>query len=216
MLGMTNRFNLMIEVAPLRMRALSDGGLRVALAKSGSRGDASVVWLAWQPLLYNTVSWTESYGVFAAQTPGRAGELIIPVASRYPAINRAIHSFAGTRFLAAVRDAAVLPGRYDVRNDGKTTLAFGLLQAVTLNTSRLLTPVNLIALPPGCAADFRSQSEIYLWADAGAASATTTAGVPEHAIHIPLTSSITTMSCRYDDLFSVFLSRTSRSGERSR
>ena len=195
--------SLLIEVARSRMGLFTRRRLRLIVAKAASGALPNAAWLAWPPLLRNTISWSETYGVYAAPAPNDAGQLIVPVATRYPAAERAIHPYLAAGFAAPVPDNGVPQRHYDVRNDSAFTAAFGLVQAASVNGLEVLAAVNLIVLPPCAAADFTSQTDLYVWAAPDVSSGTTAAVAPEHAIRIPLSSSGQRAKYYYGDLFTV-------------
>lgn len=63
-------FTLSLRFAPSDLELIRLAGQRVALRRSLATQDpANVVWLAFSPFAANTVTWTEDYGLYAAQSP---------------------------------------------------------------------------------------------------------------------------------------------------
>jgi hypothetical protein len=152
-----------LDIDPTALRFLARGEMRVALAKSPLGTPPSVVWLAWDPLARNTISWTEAYAVFAAHVPDQSDGRIHLIGSPRWVRQKTIHVFTGTAFRGASRLRRIPWRHYEVRNQASFAAAFGLMQTATVNGPRVTSPVNYAVLPPGFVADFAVSDTLHFW-----------------------------------------------------
>jgi hypothetical protein len=161
--AVSRAYTVTVEISDADLRALGGHDVKLAVCKSPRGVPPSVVWLAWQPLRLNTLSWSETYGIFAAEVPDRPQEPIKPMVQIHPARQRAVYRFSGDAFAGPFRELSVPHRHYGVYNEASFAAGFGLLQSVTLNYTRLIVPVNLAVLPPGFVADFTAVDTFHLW-----------------------------------------------------
>jgi hypothetical protein len=180
------------------VRVLAGRGHRIAVAKSGAAGIPSVVWIAVPPAVLVTITWNETYGVFAGSVPTQAGSSIEIVASLYPARDRSTYAFLDGSFSSPTTEHRIPRNHYDVQNASPAAAAFGLLQAVTAGGRHSIRPVNLIVLPAGGAADFVPDCDIFVWSDAASTSGAVVSHVPARALVVSYASGPPAQRCRYD------------------
>jgi hypothetical protein len=204
---------VMLDAAGLR--ALTSRRHRIVTGRAGAGTVPSVVWTAVPPAVLVTITWSDTYGLFAGTVPGQGGSSIEIVASLYPARDRATYVFRDGALSDPATEPRIPKNHYDVKNATPEAAAFGLLQAVSVSGRHSLCPVKLVVLPAGAAADFVPDRHIVVWTDADAASGTVVAHVPARALVISYTSGIATQRCRYDvDADAFFLDSEAHNADR--
>lgn len=160
---MTKIHTVTLDIDPTALRLLARDEMRVALAKSPLGTPPSVVWLAWDPLARNTISWTEAYAVFGAHVPDQSDGRIQLIGPPKWVRQKTIHVFTGMAFIGASRLRRIPWRHYEVCNQASFGAAFGLMQTATVNGARVSSPVNYAVLPPGFAADFAASDTLHFW-----------------------------------------------------
>jgi hypothetical protein len=193
------QYTLVVELDAAGLADSSEDGLRLVVAKPSGSNRPNVAWLARDPGERTTISWDDTYGLYAAVVPERDGLPLRVVASVYPAPDGAIHPFVGTAFGEPVADGRIPRGHYDVRNDDECAVTFGLLQTVTIDGQRSIpTPLNAVVVPPGFTADFTAVTTVYVWAEAGVDGSSVVSQVPPDATEVTFDAAHGARRCRYD------------------
>lgn len=161
-----------IEVADPGLRFLARSGTRFVLAKSAVGRPPTVAWLAWDPARLNTITWHETYGIYAADIPEHDGAPIRLRTSVYPARERSLYLYRDPAFGHPHPSERIPPGHVDVSNASPSAAAFGLVQTATVNGGVVRAPVNAVVLPPAFTADFTAVATVHVWAQTGAAGGT--------------------------------------------
>jgi hypothetical protein len=161
-----------IEVADPGLRFLARSGTRLVLAKAALGHAPTVAWLAWDPARLNTVTWHETYGIYAADIPEHDGAPIRLRTSVYPARERSLYLYRDPAFGNPHPSERIPPGHVDVSNASASAAAFGLVQTATVNGDVVRAPVNAVVLPPAFTADFNAVTTVHVWAQAGVAGGT--------------------------------------------
>jgi hypothetical protein len=195
---MAQRFTLTLEIDRASVVAFRAAGARLALAKPAGTLPPNVVWLACDPAPRTTIVWDEVYGVYAAVVPPEPGAPIRILDARYPADDRALHPFSGDRFAAPVACERIPLSHYDVGNRAPFAATFGLLQAATVNDTRVRAPVNASTVAPRSGADFVAVTALYVWLGPPLETGSATAHVPAHASLVRFTPDDPIKSYRYD------------------
>ncbi len=203
--GSASGCTLVLEVDAADVRALLRQGARIVLARAKAGSVPNAVWLAFEPKPSTTVAWADAYGVYAGAVPERGGAPIRIIASREPAVARAAHAFLGQAFAPPAADSAIPRRRYEVRNAATVAVAFGLLQAATIDGTRVRAPLNVVVLPPGHTAEFANLGVAYAWVQAGIAGATTMVELPPAAVAVVQPGRGPMHRFRYDSTLSLFV-----------
>ncbi len=183
---------------------LGDAAPPIVVAKSGPRGVLSVVWIAFRPSRFVRICWTEAYGLFAAALPSRAGCTIRPIDTVHPARDGSAYTFRSGRFSDAMPRVRTARGHYDVQNASDAPLALGLLQTAAVNGVEITAPVNLVAVPPGGAADFGPVPDLVIWTQHRVRAGTIVSSAASNALRLSFAPAEATKRCTYDIAADVF------------
>src|ERR1700736_5719553 len=94
---MTHRQTLVLQIAPTRLRGITERGLYTVIAKNGP-SETRVAWLAWEPSTCDTIVWDEAYGLYAAGSSLQEGRVIRLGATVDAARDRHTYPFHGEQF----------------------------------------------------------------------------------------------------------------------
>jgi hypothetical protein len=205
-------YALMIELDAASLAGMKATRSRLVLAKQGTTGRPNVAWLACEPSAETTITWSETYGVYAA-SPGLAtGRALHVTAEIYPATDRSVYSFRGAGFDRAVFEDGVLPLHYDVRNESGMAATFGLCQAATVNGVTIRGPVNAAVVPAYFVADFAPPTILRMWVvPRGFGGRIVT--VPQDASALPYGDGVLRMRWRYSAGAQSFMIVDNKNGE---
>jgi hypothetical protein len=194
------QYTLVIELGAAGLRHSAERRLRVVVAKPSGASKPNVAWLAREPAERTTISWDDTYGLYAAVVPERDGLPLSVVAAVYPALDGAIHPFVGTAFGDPVSEGRIPRGHYDVRNDeDELAMTFGLLQTATVDGQRSTpVPLNAVNVPAGFTADFTAVTRVYVWAEADVGGGTVVSQMPPDATEVAFDAAHGARRCRYD------------------
>jgi hypothetical protein len=200
---MAESYSIAFEIDAPAIGAFSATGSRIVIARHGGDGRANVAWLAWTPSGSDTVSWGESYGLFAAGPALREGSGLRIAATLDAAQDRSVYPFSGGAFGAREQTPNVPLGHYDVRNESPGAMAFGLIQTATLNGAQRCSPLNAVVVAPQLSADFIALTSVSIWVQRDTESAS--------IVRVPATAAVISFSadrragCRYDPKSAAFV-----------
>jgi hypothetical protein len=198
-------FTLTLEFAEASLRLLAESKMHIVVAKAPAGGSPGVAWLGWEPAPLNTVTWEETYGVYAAEIPEHDGAAIRLTASVYPAQDRSVYRYRHAAF-AEPRPSRRIPARhFDVSNDGTSSTAFGLLQAATINGELVRSPVNVVVVPRTFTADFAAVTTVHVWTQTAGAGGIVAPGRPRNDRVVVFGADRPARRFRYDDATASFV-----------
>jgi hypothetical protein len=195
---MEQMYTLELSIAEPALARLEAAGWVIVVAKAAGGKAPNVAWLAARAKARTTIRWEERYGVFASETALRCGAEVDVRCLVYPAHDRHVYPYAGGRFGPPVYEAGVPHGHYDVRNDHRAAVTFGLLQSASIDSRPVLSPLNAVVLPADFRADFTAVPRLYVWAQPAAAARGILTEVPAGAATIEFDGARPAKSCRYD------------------
>jgi hypothetical protein len=193
-----------IEVAEPGLRFLVRSGTRLVVAKAAPGRPPTVAWLAWDPARVNTVTWHETYGIYAADIPEHDGAPVRLRTSVYPARERSLYLYRDPAFGEPHPSERIPPGHVDVSNASPSAAAFGLVQTATVNGGLVRAPVNAVVLPPAFTADFTAITTVHVWAQTGVAGGTIVPNAPRNARVIAFDPARPGRWFRYDERTATF------------
>jgi hypothetical protein len=86
-------FKLNIDLSSEDLHLLSQVNYKIIVAKTSSGGQPNVAWQAFQPVLRNTISWEEEYGIYASSTSLQNGAELRKISeTEIPAIAGKLYS----------------------------------------------------------------------------------------------------------------------------
>ena len=153
-------YQLNIDIDPADLAVILEAGELVTIVKqtTGSAGGPQVAWVAFDPLQANSVSWQDSYTMYASRTQ-LEGNATINMMSQAPAGQTQSLPFTNEGSFQAADPTIVLPSdTYGVENQYTTApfLVFGLAQEANVTgTSSPASPINASVVPMNQRATFQ-------------------------------------------------------------
>jgi len=191
-------YSLTIRTDPEGRAKLSETGSSIVIARPVGARRPNLAWIVLPPLAAIWIKWTDTYGLFASETPLRADAIIEPRHTVYPAAHRHLYSYGDYGFGPPQTDDRLPPGQYDVRNECERIAVFGLLQSATVNATSFRRPLNAVALAPNCRANFATAHCAYVWVEAHVVAGSVVVDIPNTALKMRFNARNRLRACDYD------------------
>jgi hypothetical protein len=198
-------YTLVLSIAEPDLRTLASTGCMVVVAKATGSSAPNVAWLAAPGKPQTTIAWEERYGLYASETPLRCGAEIEVASAVYPAVDRHVYPYAAGGFGLPAYGMRVPHGHYDVRNDDRAAMTFGLLQRAWVDSRPVQSPLNAVVVPADFTADFTTAPRLYVWTQRAVAACSVLPNIPPTAKTIEFDGAHRARSCRYDGEATAFV-----------
>jgi hypothetical protein len=203
---MPDVYKLQLEIPDEALGAIAPG-CRIAIARACGNAEPNVVWAAADPARSHVVTWDDSYGVHASALPsGRLTPLQL-LGSVHPARERMVYPFSGGAFRAPAESRRIPYQHYNVRNDGREALFFGLVAGATVDGTAAPAPLNAVVVPRDFTADFCPDNKVYVWLQFGVVAGSIVAAIPPNAAVIVCDPTNRAARLRYDEPSRAFITR---------
>nr|GFC84425.1 hypothetical protein [Tanacetum cinerariifolium] len=130
-------YTLTINLTSAQLQEFYQAGLSIALGKQGpNSGQPNVVWQAFQPLEYNTVTWQEAYGIYISNAQLTNGNVLMPLsATPMPAVEGTLYTLQADGVITGPSGGEGTPGTYSLLNKytNQQQLVAGLVQEAVAN-----------------------------------------------------------------------------------
>lgn len=184
---MQYQVNISIDQQSLQMMSMT--AQDVALVKSVNSNLPSsglcVIWTAFQPLLVNTVVWTDSQSLYATQTQTMAGATISMAMISDAALGSAYVFDPYAQFTRAGNGAAEA---ISLSNQSTQWRNFGLAQRATVNGASQMGPTNVASMNQSMTTAFVPSETVSLFLAPMAQNGQVRSNIPGNALKITLTS----------------------------
>lgn len=208
---MPNQYTLILTIDETSLQGISESQEQLIIAKPADSpvGKPNVSWLSLKPWESNTITWVESYAIYASLDQVQASAAIHQVsATHYPATDGACYPFnPDTTFGATAAQPPVPVGSYGVINKmpQPSPMTFGLAQSAKHNTHSIgLSPINAQAVPYNHSVVFTPYTTVWVWLE-GLVGGTVLADVTSAATVVTFGGSITSISLDYDPIKGQFV-----------
>jgi hypothetical protein len=178
-------------------------GSNVVVAKPNNGGAPNVAWVVFRPLINNSMSWEDNYGIYASNTDLISGGVLNQMSkTAYPAVPDKVYELAPTGAFVGPGSAGPA-GSYTAvnayNNLPKGYLTFGLYQNAEVNGNQAVG--NAVSAAPviyNSTATITPFTTVYLWIQSQVVSNSviTTVTSPQTAVRFG--GSITNVSLAYD------------------
>ncbi len=140
-------YELDIAVDDTGLTQIAAAGQQVTIVKQVPGGEL-VAWILFTPLESNSITWTETYSVYASATNIEDGATIV-TESTAPAAGGSTYSFESGQFAAEVpgisdSDYAVVDNDADIVINGVEMITSGLYQGAVVNGNSSSSPLNAV------------------------------------------------------------------------
>ena len=143
---------------------------KVVLVKhTEGNADSQVAWVTFDPLMYNTVDWTNDFAVYASTSDIQNGARINMMSDKM-ASPKVLYNFYNGYFQNPAIADTMKSNTYAISNNysKKSALTFGLAQQVVVNNEAFPNkPINAILVPFGQSAQMTpiEKIDVYLMCD---------------------------------------------------
>jgi hypothetical protein len=203
-------FNLNTAFTQQDLERFFASGSNVVVAKPNNGGAPNVNWVVFRPLIKNSMSWEENYGIYASNTDLISGGVLNQMSQTpYPAVPAALYTIqpsgaftgpAGTR----------PPGSYYALNSynnlPKGVLTVGLFQNAEVNGDAVKgNAVSAAQVLYNSTAEITPYTNVYLWVQSQVVSNSVVTKVTSPQTQVTFGGSVTSVSLAYDPLTGTFI-----------
>lgn len=209
-------YTLQIGFTPEELSVLNTSGTNVAIAKPTAGGQPNVAWIVFQPMVSNTISWVEQYGIYVSNTAIENDRIIAPLAATQPGTASGKMYTASSSGRIYTSGAEGMPDAFSLTNSDTTgpySLTAGLCQGLTINgtvfpanivSAQPLMPASTVAMIPGVT--------LFIWLQSGVKSGMVSPPVTSLVTRISYTGGVREMSVQYDAASGKFIPSGKRAG----
>lgn len=213
------RYQLNLQIDSQSLSMLRAAGQRITLGRSVNGGSPNVAWLVFSPLMSNTISWEEAYGLYASTVNLANGASIYPMSAvEPPAREGSTYPFLPSMYFGNPMQGGSPAGSYGIQNTAPPSsfpvLTFGLTQAAVVNgagtpfqvasATQLLSQMSAVLTP---------SSTIYVWLQSMFGSSTFVGNVSGPTTRVTFGGSVTSQTLMYDPNRGVFVPVTAGASE---
>lgn len=179
-------------------------GTNIVVAKPNGGGAPNVAWVVFRPLIDNSMTWADEYGIYASNTNLIAGAVLNQMSrTAYPAIPAKVYELSPAAFFVGPGSNAA-PGSYTAVNafdnlSGKGYLTFGLYQRAEVNDDQYdWNAVSAASVLYASTAQITPFTTIYLWTQSSVVSNSVVTTVTSAQTIVTFGGANTQVSLRYD------------------
>lgn len=213
------RYTLNLQIDSRSLQMLYAAGQRITIGRSVNGGSPNVAWLVFSPLMNNTITWEEDYGLYASTTNLMNGASIYPMsATASPAMEASTYPFLPSMSFGIPVQHAAPAGSFGVQNAAPPAafpmLTFGLMQSAEVNGAG--TPFQVASAMPVLSqqsAVLTPSLTIYVWLQAMYGSGTCIPNVSGPTTRVTYGGSVTSQTLMYDPNRGVFAPAAASTGE---
>jgi hypothetical protein len=179
-------------------------GSNVVVAKPNAGGAPNVAWVVYRPLIDNTMTWEEQYGVYASNADLTNGALLYQMSkTEFPAVESMVYPLNAAGFFGPPSSGGGKPGSFYAQNGynnlPKGYLTMGLYQNANVNGSQIsASAVSAAPVIYNSTAEITPFTTIYLWIQSQVVSNSVVTTVTSPQSIVTFGGSVTTVSLRYD------------------
>jgi hypothetical protein len=185
-------------------------GTNVVIAKPTSGGAPNVAWVVYRPLIANTVSWTENYGIYASNAEVQNGASLVQMsATPYPAVPSMQYTMTASGGILGPTSGGT-PNSYTITNAynnlPKGYLTMGLFQAANVNGTDVIG--NAVSAAPviyNSTATMTPYTTVYLWTQSQVISNTVVTNVTSPMTQLLLSATNNTANLSYNAASGTFV-----------
>ena len=180
-------------------------GSNVVLAKPSAGGAPNVAWVVYRPLIDNTVTWDEQYGIYASNVDLTTSGAVLTQMSQtdFPAVPAMVYALNPAGYFGPPTNGGGSAGSYYAQNGydnlPKGYLTMGLCQNATVNGQTVNG--NAVSAAPviyQSTAEMTPYTTVYLWIQSQVRSNSVVTVVTSPQTVVTFGGSVTTVSLRYD------------------
>jgi hypothetical protein len=191
-------YSLNIDIDPTDLQTIYAANELVTIVKQSAAGP-SVAWVAFLPFEATTLTWTDSYALYASNTSVQGGAVINQLSNILagPGLN---YPFLNGDFGTATPDGTLPPNTYETVNQMSAfpLLTFGLAQDIQINgMAQPNRPINAQAVPLNQTATFTPFDNITVFLQSQVQSSMMLTTVTSQSIALQFGGSTTSQTISY-------------------
>jgi hypothetical protein len=179
---------------------------RLTLMKQTEPG-ATLAWIAFDPFMNNTVSWTDTYALYASKSIVEAGATIDRL-DDIEAAQQKVYAFSQGAFAEGQKSSDLSAGQYKVINDyaSEDWLTFGMAQHVQVNgTAYPNHPINAVVVPREHTAVFTPYEKVKVSLRAHMRNSLVVSDVSNEGLTLTYGGGVTEHTIRYESTSGKFV-----------
>lgn len=213
------RYQLNLQIDSQSLSMLRAAGQRITIGRSVNGGSPNVAWIVFNPLMSNTITWEEAYGLYASTVNLANGASIYPMAAVEPPGRQAsTYPFLPAMYFGNPVQGGPPPGSYGIQNTAPMSqfpmLTFGLTQTAVVNGAG--TPSQVVSATPllsQMSAVLTPSTTIYVWLQSMFGSSTFISNLSGPTTRVTFGGSVTSQTLMYDPNRGVFVPVTAGASE---
>lgn len=197
-------YQLNINIDSDGLNNIYSSGQSVVLVKSvvaGTGSSSDVVWVSFQPFQQNTVTWTETYGIYASSTSIQSGATINRLSSVEDVSTGLIYTFASGSFTSGQGGSSSV---YTAENAQQNGLNFGLSQSATINGVQVDSPLNIVPVNNNQTVTFEPLERVAIFLYSTSNNGVVISSVAGNALNVTLSSSNPSANIGFNDANNTF------------
>jgi hypothetical protein len=207
------QFSLSLNIDSQSLNYIKAAPQNIVIAKPVASSNPNVAWLSFDPFGSNTVTWDESYGIYASTTQFQNGATINKMSEApYPAQDGTLYTLTPSAVFTGPSTSGNPPpaGTFEVINNMPPSqypaLTFGLEQKATVNGSaQQATPLNAQVVLATQTAMFTPLTTVFVWLQANLSSGTMITQVIGKASIVTFGNGVADQSLSYDPNTGMFV-----------
>lgn len=213
------RYQLNLQIDSQSLAMLRAAGQRITIGRSVNGGSPNVAWIVFSPLMSNSISWEEAYGLYASTADLANGASLYPMSTvEPPAREASTYPFLPSMYFGNPMQGGAPAGSYGIQNTAPPSvfqvLTFGLTQAAVVNgVGTAFQVASATQLLSQMSAALTPSSTIYVWLQSMFGSSTFVGNLSGPTTRVTFGSSVTSQSLVYDPNRGVFVPVTAIASE---
>lgn len=195
-------YSLSLAFDPTTLNTFAATGTKIVVAKPSTDSSApNVAWIVFNPLENNTITWEDSYGIYASNAEIQNGALLVQTSQvPFPATPGLIYDFTDAGVFTQGQTGGQ-PNVYSVRNEysKKPYITIGLYQNANVNGNTVLAnAVSAAGVIYKFTALIIPYTTVYVWAQSQVKSNTVVTNVSSPQTAVPLAANKPSASLQYN------------------
>lgn len=208
-------FQLDTQFTDTDLQRFLASGSNVVVAKPSDGGDPNVAWLVYRPLINNTITWEEQYGIYASNAEIQNGAQLNQISqTEFPAQDGRRYTMGASGAFGSSQPGGT-PNAYTATNEynnlPRGLLTFGLFQNANVNGDDAVgNAVSAAAVPFNSTAVMTPFTTVYLWIQSQVKSNTVVTTVTSPMTKATFGGSTPQISLKYDAQTGTFVPTSSK------
>jgi hypothetical protein len=205
-------YKLHLTIKPEDLAVLTACGMNIILAKPLANDNPNVAWVAFEPFQEGTVSWIESYGLYASTTQYQSGAVIEKTSRQDPSAQDGILYLFGKDQIPnfTTGSGSCDQGSFRIKDlmayDKYPSLIFGLTQNVQCGDKKVPAAcINASRVPSQADVTFTPYTTVRVWLQAHCVTGSIITEITTKSVDVRFGGDVTENSLVYDPHIGAFV-----------